>query len=184
MKIKSAIYCQNVEELAKIMLDAQYIAVHTELIPAEKPDWFDELKFKAGQDFVNKYFGSIFFAHLIGLLTMLFSPRALKPLIYTNKSETPRKAYQRYISTTVHIMSWYRGDVWNNNNIAYKSLQQVRNYHENLASVANSPGTRCLIDEADISSCGRTLHNGRPLLKFIRRDLNCFPSCPVQGILF
>jgi ER-bound oxygenase mpaB/B'/Rubber oxygenase, catalytic domain len=182
MKNKSAITCQTIEELTKAMLEAQYIAVQTGLIQAEKPGWFDELKFKAGQDFVDKYFGSLFYAHLIGLLATLFSPRALKPLIYTNKSETPRKAYQRYISTTVHIMSWYRGDVWNNENIAYKSLQQVRNYHENVASVANSPDTRCLIDTADISSCGRTLHNGRPLLKFIRLDLSRFPGCPVEGI--
>lgn len=114
---------------------------------------------------------------------MLYSPQVLKPLIFTEKSETPLKSYRRYISTTVHVMSWYKGDVWQSHSQARKSLQIVRQYHTDAALRLNSDEIRPLVDEMEVTNCGRPLHKGRPILAALQEDLRNIPDCPFFPLL-
>jgi hypothetical protein len=125
----------------------------------------------------------IFFSHLVSLIMMLYSPQVLKPLIFTKKSETPLKSYRRYISTTVHVMSWYMGDIWQTHSQARKSLQMVRQYHTNAAECLNSPEIRPLVDKMEITNCGRPLHKGRPIVAALQQDLRNIPDCPFFPLL-
>ena len=52
----------------------EQILVKTGDLPSEKPEWFNEKKFKAGQRLVKKYYGGVLLAHLLSLIMLLFSP--------------------------------------------------------------------------------------------------------------
>lgn len=174
---------EEMKESLKDLIDGQHVLVYMGNIPDGRPTWFDEEKFEAGKQFVRKYYGGIFFAHLVSLTLLLYSPQVLKPLIFTGKSETPRKSYRRYISTTVHVMSWYNGDIWKTDSKARQSLQTVRHYHSETATRFNSLELRSSVDKADITNCGRLLHKGRPIVEIIRKDFNAIPDCPFLHLL-
>lgn len=162
----------NLEELSKCWIEGQYVSLHNVQPPYGKPSWFDEEKFKSGKQFVKKYYGSIFFAHLVSLTMLLYSPQVLKPMIFTGKSETPEKSYRRYVSTAIHVLSWYHGDIWDPNDKARKNLEKVKTYHEAVAKATNSAKTRNKVDTLDVSACGPPLHGGCPLRQSIQKDLN------------
>jgi len=173
-----SIYSPGLHEQALLLVEGQKILVHTGNIPAVKPEWFDEKKFKAGQQLVEKYSGGILLAHLTSLIMLLFSPSVLKPLIFTGKSETPKKSYRRYIATTVHVMSWYRGDIWKEGSGARESLQLVRKYHSDAALSMNSAEMKPIINQVDISRCGPSLDGGKPLYHSIEKDFSSIINCP------
>lgn len=49
----------------------------------------------------------MFFAKLCGLITILAVPSVLNILRFTNNSDTPLKAYRRYMTTVMHMTLWY-----------------------------------------------------------------------------
>jgi len=176
-KPKSA-YCPGLDEQAIKMMEGRSILVHTGDIPAEKPEWYDEEKFKKGQQMAEKYYGGILLAHLSSLIMLLFAPSVLKPLIFTGKSETPKKSYRRYIATTVHVMSWYRGDIWREGSGARESLRQVRKYHSDGALTMNSEKMKPIVDRVDISQCGPSLDRGKPFRHAMQKDYSSVIDCP------
>lgn len=109
---------------------------------------------------------------------MLYSPQVLKPLIFTEKSETPKKSYRRYISTSIHVMSWYMGDMWQADSKARRSLRLVRQYHTDAATRLNSVEIRPSVDNTEITKCGLPLHKGQPILEVLQKDFSSIPNCP------
>ncbi|XP_064090316.1 uncharacterized protein LOC135204182 [Macrobrachium nipponense] len=69
---------------------------------------------------------------------MLSNSRALKPLIFTGRSDTNDKAMRRYFSTLLHVMTWYEGDVWDPNDPAHKDVLSIRSIHNKVAQLVNS----------------------------------------------
>ena len=116
---------EEMQQLLKNLIEGQHLLVYLGEIPDGRPTWYDEEKFEAGRQFVKKYYGGIFFAHLVSLTLLIYSPQVLKPLIFTGKSETPKKSYRRYISTTLHVMNWYQGDIWKTGSKATKWTSPV-----------------------------------------------------------
>lgn len=173
----------DIEERFTQLFQGQYLLVNLGNIPVGKPPWFDEERYEAGRQFVKNYRGGLFFAHLTSLTLLLYPPQVLKPLIFTGKSETPKKSYRRYISTAVHVMNWYRGDMWKADSRTRKSLQLVRQYHSDGATRLNSPEVRPLVDRVDISNCGKPLNGGKPLCPAIANDLRSLPDCPFSHLL-
>lgn len=114
---------------------------------------------------------------------MLYPAQVLKPLIFTEKSETPKKSYRRYISTTIHVMNWYKGDVWQAGSKARQSLRLVRQYHTNAAIRLNSPEIRPSVDKMEITNCGIPFHKGKPMLELLQKDLSTIPNCPFLPLL-
>jgi hypothetical protein len=162
------------EEVLKKMIEGQHKLVNFDEIPnGKKPVWFNQEKFNAGRQFVQSYYGGVIFSHFVSLIMMLFSPQGLKQLIFTERSQTPKKAYRRYISTTVHVSSWYRGgDIFQSESLAHQSLQKVRNYHFKTAEAVNNPINQPLLDRMTSSWCNRPLHESRPLCPVLRKDFN------------
>lgn len=97
-----------------------------------KPSWFDEKKYRRGQKIAMKYFFGIQFAQLLSLLVVLNNPGGVEPLIFTGKSDTPFKAFKRYLSTALRVRSWYLDDLWNTQTEGHKNLKMVRAMHGNL----------------------------------------------------
>lgn len=171
------------EMLERIIVDGQRSLVHVDDIPSGKPPWFDEAKYEAGKQMVSQYYGGLLLAHLVALALLVYSPQVLKPLIFTGKSETPEKSYRRYISTSIHVLSWYRGDIWRPGSLARQSLHRVRIFHSQAAIAFNSAEVRPQVDAVNISHCGQALHRGKPLVEALRQDLSVIPDCPFIQLL-
>ena len=96
------------------------------------PSGFDEAKFNRGRQFFRDNLFSCCMGMFYALILGLCFPDFLKTLVFTNKSDTPRKAHQRYISTFKHIASWHYGNVWEEGSKAQKSILVVRKMHETV----------------------------------------------------
>jgi hypothetical protein len=88
------------------------------------PSWFDEAKFKRFGSIVKcgrflmfpfcrgqKYFSDnrigIMTSNIFGLFALISEPEGAQLLDQTEKSSTADAAKKRYISSTVHMLSWY-----------------------------------------------------------------------------
>ncbi|KAG7163506.1 uncharacterized protein LOC121872564 [Homarus americanus] len=104
----------------------------------EAPEWLDRELFNRGRQFYQRYLFCIFFSDLLSLLVMFSISRILRPLIYTERSDTPRRALRRYVSTIMHVITWFSGDVWDPLDHAHKDIMTVRSTHKNSAQIFNS----------------------------------------------
>lgn len=117
------------EELARrIMDDSKNVPVDTTQCKSFPP-WFDEKKFKRGQDFFHDNFFALFVSKLSGLLVILAVPSILKVLILTGKSSEPVTAFKRYLDTILHMLEWYKGNIADTESSLHKSLLAVRSKH-------------------------------------------------------
>ena len=57
----------------------------------------------------------------------------LDVLVYTEKSETPKKAFWRYFHTGIHVDSWFASDIFEKNSAGQKSIKKVRMIHRSVA---------------------------------------------------
>ncbi|XP_022909735.1 uncharacterized protein [Onthophagus taurus] len=99
------------------------------------PEYFDEEKFKCGQNFFYKHLYAMFFAKILGLTTILSVPDLAQILKFTKMSSEPLSAYKRYLSTVFHMVAWYDHDFQPNSKV-WKSIEKVRFKH-------NSASKRC-----------------------------------------
>ncbi|KAK4327708.1 hypothetical protein Pmani_001859 [Petrolisthes manimaculis] len=105
--------------------------------PTEPPPWLDRELFNRGRDFYRRYLFGLSFSSLLSLAFMLPNTKLHNPLIYTGKSDTPNKAARRYMSTFLHLITWFKGDVWDPNDPAHKDLLSVRRTHDRIARNIN-----------------------------------------------
>ncbi|XP_039315507.1 uncharacterized protein LOC105203925 isoform X2 [Solenopsis invicta] len=95
----------------------------------ELPSFYDEKKFRLGQQaFYNNIF-SMMIAKLCGLLSLLAIPSILNVLVFTKKSGTACLAYKRYAETILHTQIWLEKDP-NGQPIEFlESIKIVRQKH-------------------------------------------------------
>lgn len=72
------------------------------------PDYFDEEKFRLGQEVFEKNIFTMMIAKLSGLLVLLAVPSVLDILRFTKQSGTPCMAFRRYAATILHTCIWYK----------------------------------------------------------------------------
>uniref|UniRef100_A0A1Y1MAB2 ER-bound oxygenase mpaB/mpaB'/Rubber oxygenase catalytic domain-containing protein n=2 Tax=Photinus pyralis TaxID=7054 RepID=A0A1Y1MAB2_PHOPY len=92
------------------------------------PPFYDEEKFKKGQEFYHKHVLAMFVAKLFGLLTVISTPTILKILTFTNMSSTPLTAYKRYLATVYHMCVWYDNDFKPGSKL-WDSINKVKMMH-------------------------------------------------------
>lgn len=93
--------------------------------PLIKPDWFNAKMFEHGRKMCCQQFCSLFFAHLIGLLSLVYYVPILRTLLTTGKSANVSCLLNRYLQTALKIREWYEKDIWDPESSGFKSLQQV-----------------------------------------------------------
>ncbi|XP_058447949.1 uncharacterized protein LOC131428215 [Malaya genurostris] len=114
------------------------------------PPWYDEEKFKRGQQFFNRNFAATMAAALCGLVSVFAIPSILEVLIFTNRSSTPVTAYKRYVLTILHTLNWYREAMKPGSN-CWKSLEYVRRIHAVSSKQANTKHPKMLISQKDMA---------------------------------
>lgn len=80
---------------------------------------------------------SVNFSSFNGLLLILQLPDGLEPLLSTGNSKDIPSLYKRYLSTILHVKSWYTDDVFNPETKGYKSIRQVRAMHRRVQQLMN-----------------------------------------------
>ena len=103
----------------------------------ELPPWYDDAKFKRGQAFFKRHIAALGLAMHCSLVSGFSIINLLEPLVYTQKSDTPDKAFKRYVLTFYHIYQWMMGDLWDERSKAYRSMRIVRGMHRNVARSMN-----------------------------------------------
>ncbi|KAG4075523.1 hypothetical protein HA402_003348 [Bradysia odoriphaga] len=105
-------------------------------IHATLPKWYDGESFRRGQKyFMDNRFGMLT-SNLYGLFTLLADPKGLDVLDSTGRSSTPETAKNRYISTIVHMLSWYEDELRPDSK-SWASLNRVRKMHLNASKGAD-----------------------------------------------
>lgn len=103
-----------------------------------KPGWFDELRFVRAKTAMNKFLSGVDFSSLTGLILVLQIPDALEPLLSTGCSRDIPALFRRYLSTIVHVRSWYSDDIFDPATKGYRSIRQVRAMHRRVQRTMNS----------------------------------------------
>ena len=103
------------------------------------PDWMDTDKFQRGRAFFVKHTTPLVLAMHCSLAVGLSVNNLLVALVFTGRSDTPKKSFSRYLHTFLHIALWHFDDVWKTDSKAHKSLKKVRSWHRSIASEMNKP---------------------------------------------
>lgn len=82
----------------------------------------------SGQKYFHDNMFSMITGKLVGLVCFLAIPSVLRTLINSNATTSPRKAFRRWISTTLHVLTWYADDL-RPDTAAWKSLETIRRRH-------------------------------------------------------
>ncbi|XP_049791947.1 uncharacterized protein LOC126199211 [Schistocerca nitens] len=100
--------------------------------PTEAPPWLDEEKFRRGQRFATEHLFGLAYSEMLSLIILFSFPSSLEPLIFTGNSDTPFKAFKRYLSTGFRVLAWFEGDVWGGGGggEARRQVGTVRAMHE------------------------------------------------------
>jgi len=95
------------KRLQVILKEGAEIPMSFEWIKPELPSFYDEKKFRLGQQtFYNNVF-SMMIAKLSGLVSLLAISTILDVIMFTKKSDTPCLAYRRYAETILHTFVWH-----------------------------------------------------------------------------
>ena len=94
--------------------------------PDQMKKWFDEHLF------------SLVLAWHCSLVLGFNLPGLLAPLVYTKESNTPKKAFSRYLATFAHLASWHiGGDIFEPSSSSYASVATVRTFHATVRKNMN-----------------------------------------------
>lgn len=98
------------ERLRVILNEGPKNIMNFENTKPELPSFYDEKKFRLGQQaFYNNVF-SMMIAKLCGLVSLLSISTILDVVMFTKKSGTPCLAYRRYAETILHTFVWHEKD--------------------------------------------------------------------------
>ncbi|XP_059048670.1 uncharacterized protein LOC131843902 [Achroia grisella] len=105
----------------------------------ELPKWFDEKKFNRGRRFFWNFSFSLATSMMIGLIAVISVPSILKILVSTRRSNSVFTAYRRYLSTLLHVTSWFENEL-KPGSISWRSLHAVRKRHLHAALASKKKG--------------------------------------------
>ncbi|KAF5308190.1 hypothetical protein FQR65_LT06370 [Abscondita terminalis] len=118
------------------------------------PPYYDEEKFKKGQQFYHKHIYGMFIGKLLGLLTVISTPTILKVLVFTNMSSDPLTAYKRYLATIFHMCVWYDNDFKPGSKL-WQSINTVKFLHNSTSKrICLAKGCRILQKDMGITQFG------------------------------
>ncbi|XP_020287024.1 uncharacterized protein LOC109856314 [Pseudomyrmex gracilis] len=95
----------------------------------ELPPFYDEKKFRIGQQAFSKNYFSMMIAKLCGLVSLLAIKTILDVIIFTKRSGIPCLAYRRYASTILHTLVWHEKNPKGKPNEFLESVKIVRKKH-------------------------------------------------------
>ncbi|XP_025269874.1 uncharacterized protein LOC105252460 [Camponotus floridanus] len=164
-------YFPNIPESLRFILPATFEDGDCDR-PANKiPDWLDMSKFYRGQQFALRYFCTLSISNLMSLLMIFSFADGLKPLILSQKSNTPYRAFKRYLSTIRRFRNWYTSDPWCEGTQAYRDIQIVRKLHRAMRQKL------CSMSDNEIDLAAKVSYTKCPMFQTIAKDFA--DTCPL-----
>lgn len=163
-------YFPNIPKSLRFVLPAVFENGDCERKANAKPDWLNMDKFYRGQRFAQRYFSLISISNLMGLLQIFSFSDGLKPLILSQKSNTPYRAFERYLRTIRSFRNWYTSDPWCEGTPAYRDIQRVRKLHRAMRQKL------CRKNFEEIDRDSKIENTWCPMLGKISRDFA--DACP------
>lgn len=114
--------------LTQEALDKPSDSVKPDQLELELPKWFDEKKFNQARRFFWDNCFALSGSMLLGLVAVFAIPSILQVLIGSRRSSGVYTAFRRYLSTLLHVVSWFEHEL-KPNSISWKSLYTVRSRH-------------------------------------------------------
>ncbi|KAL4238708.1 hypothetical protein ACF0H5_003415 [Mactra antiquata] len=111
------------------------------------PDSLDINKFDRGKKFFQKNVGQCLIAMLYSLVCGLSIKRFLDVLVCTGRTSTPENSIKRYLNTTMHVLKWHYGNVWDSTSKANHSICSVRNMHKSARILMTGSIDRTRFDD-------------------------------------
>lgn len=100
-------------------------------VSPETPPWLDLEKFKRGQKFARDHYFSIQYSVLTALCLLYSEPFFIRGFMMTGKSNTPFKAFKKFLTTASIFTAWYDEDVWSNEpNSSKMKLNRAQRLHK------------------------------------------------------
>lgn len=115
------------------------------------PDKLDLERFERGQQFFRRNISACLFTMMCSLVCGLCVTNLLEPLVFTGKSDTPRKSLTRYLKTMAYVVQWHCGNVWDINSKARKSLQIVCGLHDRTRVDMMKKAEKLYVSQYDMS---------------------------------
>ncbi|XP_026280055.2 uncharacterized protein LOC113207633 [Frankliniella occidentalis] len=106
-----------------------------------RPAGFDAARFSRGQRVALDNIFSMAYAELVSMLMMFAFEDQTAVLLATGRSDTPIKAYFRYLSTMRRVRTWYEGDIWDPESAAGRNVRAVRGMHDHVTRRLEDSGT-------------------------------------------
>ncbi|CAH2051906.1 unnamed protein product, partial [Iphiclides podalirius] len=114
--------------LSKEAYDAPSDTVAPEDLEMKLPPWYDEKLFNRGRSFFWKFCFGLGGITGPGLIAVFSVPTILEVLVGSRRSSSKYTAFRRYVSTSLHVASWFRYDLKPGSK-SWKSLHAVRSRH-------------------------------------------------------
>ncbi|XP_045539137.1 uncharacterized protein LOC106709945 [Papilio machaon] len=92
------------------------------------PEWFDENLYNRGRSFFWRFCFGLSGSMTSGLISVFSVPTILAVLVGSRRSSSKYTAFKRYLSTFLHVMSWFRYDL-KPGTVSWRSLYEVRRRH-------------------------------------------------------
>lgn len=89
-------------------------------------------KFNNGRKYYQKNVAICVLAMLCSLVSGFSVVNLLEPLVFTNKSNTPKKSLKRYLDTVRHVALWHYDNILDPLSLARKSIRNVHNMHKRV----------------------------------------------------
>ncbi|XP_072755275.1 uncharacterized protein [Anoplolepis gracilipes] len=163
-------YFPNIPESLRFILPATFEDGDCDRPANERPDWLDIDKFYRGQQFAMRYYCSLSISMLTSLLLLFCFADGLKPMILTQKSNTPYRAFKRNLSTIRRLRNWFTSDPWCEGTQAYHDIQTVRSLHRTMRQKL------CNTSDDQIDQASRIPNIKCPAIQTIVRDFA--DTCP------
>ncbi|XP_062617100.1 uncharacterized protein LOC134278818 [Saccostrea cucullata] len=97
--------------------------------PENVPDDVDVKRFNNGRKFFQDNVSMCVLGMFCSLVAGFSVVNLLEPLVFTNKSNTPKKSLSRYLDTIRHVALWHYGDIWDPLSSARRSIRKIYNMH-------------------------------------------------------
>lgn len=98
----------------------------------DSPSEIDIDKFNNGRKYFQNNVAICVVAMLCSLVSGFSVVNLLEPLVFTNKSSTPKKSLKRYLDTVRHVALWHYGDILDPLSLARKSIRKVHSMHKSV----------------------------------------------------
>lgn len=164
-------YFPNIPESLRYVLPAVFENGDCQREANAKPHWLDMDKFYRGQRFAQRYFSVISLSNLMGLIQIFSFSDGLKPLILSQKSNTPYRAFERYLRTIKTFRNWYTYNPWCKKDPAYRDIQRVKKLHRAMRQKL------CHKNFEEIDQDSRIQNTWCPMLGKISKDF--IDTCPM-----